>query len=431
MTIAKEELNKKLAIAFYIISIIPFLYLLVTDRTIDSFWFRLANISGYIGALVLIWQFVFGNRGVSKYVTSDYDWSLRVHIFLGINGALFVLLHPILEAMVYLKDIRFIFLPDYSSDFSTAVSIGRIAVIVFLLVWFSSSILRNSLKYRVWLYIHYLSYPMLLMVLFHPISIGSLLLTYPWVNAYWLFLTIISGLFFIIKIKDIFNIGSIKFKLKEVKEFPGGNCIYTFAPVSSKFVPKIGQYFYIKKDFFGEAHPFTIFKFDEVTGDISFGIKMLGKYTQDLAKLQIDNTVYIDGPYGEFTFEGQNSDPKVIIAGGIGITPFYELVRKFGNDKTYMFYANQLLDYALSRDEFKKLLGDRYFDCISDEKIAEPNVICDFLTADGIKKHLPSEIISSARFFICGSPGFMRSEISNLESIGVKKSQIYIEEFGY
>ena len=96
-----------------------------------------------------------------------------------------------------------------------------------------------------------------------------------------------------------------------------------------------------------------------------------------------------------------------------------------------MFYSNQLLDYALSREEFKKLLGARYFDCISDEKVAEPNVICDFLTAEGIKKHLPSEIISSARFFICGSPGFMRSEIANLESIGVKKSQIYIEEFGY
>ncbi len=431
MTIAKEELNKKLAIAIYIISILPFLYLLVSDTTIDSFWYRFANISGYIGALVIIWQFIFGNRVISKYITSDYDWSLRAHIFLGVNGALFVLLHPILLTIVYLRDIRFIFLPDYSSDFSTAVSIGRVAFILFLLIWLSSSIFRNSLKYKVWLYIHYLSYPMLLMVLFHPISIGSLLLTYPWVNAYWFFLTIVSGLFFIIKIKNIFNIGSIKFKLKEVTEYPGGNCIYTFTPINSKFIPKIGQYFYIKKDFFGEAYPFTIFKFDEVSGDISFGIKMLGKYTQDLSKLQIGNTVYIDGPYGEFTFEGQNSDPKVILAGGIGITPFYELVKKFGNDKTYLFYSNQLLDYALSREEFKKLLGERYFDCISDEKVDESNVICDLLTADGIKKHLPSEIISSARFFICGSPGFMRSEITNLESIGVKKSQIYIEEFGY
>ena len=431
MTIAKEELNKRLALVFYFLSILPFLYLLIFDTSITSFWYRLANLTGYIGGVALIWQFIFGNRGISKYVTSDYDWSLRVHIFLGINGALFVLLHPILEAMVYLKDISFIFVPDYSSEFSTGITIGRFAFILFLLVWFSSSVLRNSLKYRAWLYIHYLSYPMLLMVLLHPRSVGSLLRTYDWLNFYWLFLSILSLVFFIVKIKDTFNIGSAKFILKGTSEFPGNNFIYTFSPTEYKLIPKIGQYLYIKKDFFGEAHPFTIFKFDEATGDISFGIKMLGKYTQDLAKLNIGDSVFVDGPHGEFTFEGQNSEPKVIIAGDIGITPFYELVRKFGNEKTYLFYANQLLDYALSRDEFKKLLGARYFDCISDEKISEPNVTCDFLVADGIKKHLPAEIITSARFFICGSPGFMRSEISNLESIGVKKSQIYIEEFGY
>jgi predicted ferric reductase len=431
MTIAKEELNKKLILALYIFSILPFIYLLIADQSIPSFWYRLANISGYIGGVALIWQFVLGNRGVSKYLTSDYDWSLRAHIFLGINGALFVLLHPILEAIVYLKDIRFIFQLDYSSDFNTAVSIGRVAFYLFLLVWFSSSVFRNSFKYRVWLYIHYLSYPMLLAVLVHPKTIGSLLLTYAWLDFYWLFLSILSALFFIVKLKDIFNIGSAKFKLKEKSEFPGGNFIYTFEPVSHRFTSKIGQYFYIKKDFFGEAHPFTIFRFNEPTGEISFGIKLVGKYTQDLAKLNLNEVVYIDGPYGEFTFEGQNSEPKVIIAGGIGITPFYELVKRYGNEKTYMFYANQLLDYALSRDEFKKMLGDRYFDCISGEKIEQQNVICDFLTAEGIKKNLPADIVNNAKFFICGSPGFMRAEISNLESIGVRKSQIYIEEFGY
>ena len=272
---------------------------------------------------------------------------------------------------------------------------------------------------------------MMFFVFIHPYFIGTFLNTYGAIKFYWIFLSVLGIVFVLVKLKDILNIGSEKYHLKDFKEYPGGNFTYSFIPTMHKFIPIPGQYFYIKKNSFGEAHPFSVFAYDDFTGEIVFGIKSLGKFTKELSTLKIGDEVYIDGPYGQFTLEGQNADPKVILAGGIGITPFFELVSRFSNEQTYMFYSNQKLDFALLRNEFKQYLGKRYFDCITDEKVEEDNVICDMLTGKNIQKNLPPDILKTARFFICGSPGFMVGIEKNLLTIGVKKSQIYIEEFGY
>jgi predicted ferric reductase len=431
MSLAKENFYKNLILAFILISVLPLIILLFDNSVIDGFWYRFGNVSGYIGGVLMLWQFFLGIRGVVRNITSDYDWSVKLHTFLGINSAIFVLLHPLLEAISYGKGLRFLLYPTFDSQSEIQYSYGKIALILFLLVWFSSSLLRKALQYRIWLYIHYYTYPMMFFVFIHPYFIGTFLNTYGAIKFYWIFLSVLGIVFVLIKLKDILNIGSEKYHLKDFKEYPGGNFTYSFIPTKHKFIPIPGQYFYIKKNSFGEAHPFSVFAYDDSTGEIVFGIKSLGKFTKDLSTLKIGDEVYIDGPYGQFTIEGQNSDPKVILAGGIGITPFFELVSRFSNEQTYMFYSNQKLDFALLRNEFKKYLGKRYFDCITDEKVEEDNVICDMLTGKNIQKNLPPDILKTARFFICGSPGFMVGMEKNLLTIGVKKSQIYIEEFGY
>ena len=431
MNITKELWNKRLIILALIISTLPFAYLLFDNKVLPDFWYRLGNVSGFIGGVLILWQFILGIKEVSRRITSDYGWSLKLHIFLGVNGAFFVFLHPILEAISYGKNLLWIFQFDYSDNFATGISIGRQALFLFLLIWISSSLARNLLSYRVWLYIHYLSYPMLFFALVHPFQIGSIILTYNWVYNYWVFIGILFLSFVAIRLIEVLNIKSNRYKLLEKKEFPGGTFTYKFSPLDKKLTCIPGQYFFIKKNLFGEAHPFSVLDYDPVSGDLTFGVKVFGKFTKKMSEMVEGTEVVISGPFGTFTHEGHNADPKVILAGGIGVTPFYPLVKKYGNEKTFMINANQKLEFALYRDEFKKLLGYRYFDCIANEEISEKNVYFGVVTCDLLQKNLPKDIYTTGRFFICGPAGFMKAMINNLLTLGVKTSQIYTEEFGY
>ncbi len=55
--------------------------------------------------------------------------------------------------------------------------------------------------------------------------------------------------------------------------------------------------------------------------ELTFVVK--GQFTQRMMdELQIDKTVWLKLPYGEFTFDSDADQPAVFIAGGTGITPF-------------------------------------------------------------------------------------------------------------
>jgi len=224
----------------------------------------------------------------------------------------------------------------------------------------------------------------------------------------------------------------MRYTLAEIKNYPGDIFTLRFRPQAKNPVYiKPGQYFYIKGGIFSEAHPFSVLEFNDKTGDITFGIKKLGKYSSHLSSAPVEETYYIDGPFGEFTFEGQNSDPKVILAGGIGITPFYELVARFGNKNTYLFYANRNTASALYRDKFKKLLDKNHFDFVNEAPSDEENVFCELISTGKIKQLLKNEKLSNLKFFICGSPIFTKTMISCLIELGVNKKSIFIEEFEY
>ena len=72
------------------------------------------------------------------------------------------------------------------------------------------------------------------------------------------------------------------------------------------------------------AHPFTIASADQGDQTISFQIKALGDYTGQLGRrLQVGQTVRVEGPYGRFDMARINRRARQIwIAGGIGVTPF-------------------------------------------------------------------------------------------------------------
>jgi predicted ferric reductase len=250
-------------------------------------------------------------------------------------------------------------------------------------------------------------------------------------STLWNTLTMTFYLIVLYRLYKFLGLGYKKYKLIS-KDRVGDVFIYTFKPLEKKITPLVGQFCYIKmKKYFGEEHPFTVMESYGNEGTLVFGIKVDGKYTKKLSALITGQQVLVDGPFGVYTLEGQNYKPKVIIAGGIGITPFVDLVKKYGNENTYMFNANRSIKEAVNRDALKEKLGERYVDVISKEKTKGKNIISGRLTKSQIKKILPENILKEANYFICGSRPFYENYKNVLLGLNVPREAIFYEEFGF
>lgn len=422
--------KNKLISGLIFLSITPFLFLFTKADFVGGIIPAFASISGLIGATMMIWQLALGNRFIIALISADYETRIRLHKFLGIYGTLLVFAHPLLQTYTYGSAIILTLIPDLTIPFNQYVFLGKLAFSLFLIIWITSALLRKKMAYRLWLYIHYLTYVMIFLVLIHSSFVGIFINAFPLLKDYWLLLTAIFMGLIVWRMAIVFNIGKPKYKLKSKVNGAGEISLYTFKPLGKRIVPKVGQFFYIKHTFLGEARPFTVAEFNEKTGELTFGVKAVGRFTRGLENLKVNDLVFIDGPYGLFTNEAQNTNPKVIIAGGIGITPFIELVRRFGGQETYMFYANRELKEAVYRAEFQKELKANYTDIISQEKVQKP-IVSGHITKEVLISKMGKGFIKSAKFFVCGSPGFMAAVKAILKELNVKENDIYFEDFGF
>ena len=85
---------------------------------------------------------------------------------------------------------------------------------------------------------------------------------------------------------------------------------------------RAGQFAFVTFHTREGAHPFTIASPWTGDGRIAFLVKALGDYTRTLERrLHVGSVVQVEGPYGQFTFEGARAR-QIWVGGGIGIAPF-------------------------------------------------------------------------------------------------------------
>jgi len=181
-------------ISIIVVSLLPFLYLFTQIKIVGNFTYAFANIAGFIGAVLLLWEFILGIKPFVQRIHASPANFMKLHIILGVWGMFFVLVHPILEMMVYMEKITFLFFPQFSTSSEFHITLGRLAIILVILVWITSSFFRNNFTYKKWLNIHYLSYPMMFFVFFHALDIGSYMNAFVFIRIYWILLL----MFFII-----------------------------------------------------------------------------------------------------------------------------------------------------------------------------------------------------------------------------------------
>lgn len=78
-----------------------------------------------------------------------------------------------------------------------------------------------------------------------------------------------------------------------------------------------------------------------------------------LQKIPLGTEIQIEGPYGDFLLHHNLDRPAVLLAGGIGITPFHSMVRqnalKRGLRRILLFYSNRRPEDAPFLAEFRDI----------------------------------------------------------------------------
>lgn len=388
-----------------------------------------ASILGYIGATLLFLQVVLGTRHVFSFFTDDTVLANTVHKFIGIYGTLLVFSHPLFEMMWREDSLPWLFSPSFVTEEMTSISFGRFALYLLLLLWITSALVRENIKWRPWKYLHFIAYPIVFLVFIHITDIGTffgeyLLIRVVWYSFFAIF--ILSALF-----RFLMWSGATKKKstLLESKMQGESLLLSTFSFPEGMDIPKIGQHVYLQVKSFGSEHPFTVMDIDLEKRELRFGMRMGGPFVNGLKEIPLGSEIRVDGPYGVFTTEGQNEEEKVIIAGGVGVTPFVRLAREYGKNATFL-YANRSTQDALYHEELKSWVS-KYVDIVeNDDGEQNENLLFGRVDASVLRTVL-GEKVKTLPYFVCGSPTFIGIMKKMLMDLGVKKEKIFYEELGF
>lgn len=144
-----------------------------------------------------------------------------------------------------------------------------------------------------------------------------------------------------------------------------------------------------------------------------------------ILKLSVGDIVDAKGPSGEFTLETVQR-PVVMIAGGIGITPFRGIIvdhaRKGTLDNITLFYGNRVADNVPFIDEMLSLADQHQGFKV--HLVYSPDVI----SADYLKNSLGH--LSGYDFMISGLEKMVISIQESLIAAGVEPIAVRIDDFG-
>jgi predicted ferric reductase len=373
-----------------------------------------ASTAGLLGALLIWWQCALGIRHVSLFLVPDRGVAVAVHAVLGSAGAFFVLVHPLLEMFADRRGLAYLVTLDFRFGEAADISLGRIALLVFVALWLTSTLLRAALRHRWWRWVHYLSYPLGVLVFLHADALGTLLLSLPWLRGYWYALAVTFAAMCAYRL--LAPLRAPRYRLIERTRLDGGATRFRLAPLGRALRPASGQFIALRTHPLLPAHPFSAIDVTD-DGTLDLAIAHVGPFTRRLRRLRPGATVRLDGPYGTFTAEAGDS-PAVLLAGGIGVTPFVRLARE--HPRAVLYHVNReppVLGAELAAD-----LGPRY---VPVTRSPEP--------VPGTRPgrfHVRQAVGDpAARYFVCGSPRFVDGVRSDLLAAGVSRTRVHTERF--
>lgn len=410
-------------------SVLPLLFVRLDEPTTSlNIYKLLAKTGSLVGSVLVIWQFLLGFRGAASRVLIDLLWVIDVHKFIGKYLVPLILLHPVFITIYYLVkyDVNLLLLVG-----RPYIAMGYAALAIFVLVVITSIWLRSRLSMLTWYSVHLSSYVAAPLVFVHSFAIGQTVRD-TWLGVYWWALAAVAILFAAYRLARRIGVGNCRHKVVRARRAGPGVTEISVRPMRCGIAPAIGQFVYFRQRASHYASPFTVSGFDADTRELTITVKAQGPTTTRLQEIRPDETVLVDGPYGVFPWDALGSNrPLVMVAGGIGITPFRRLCLEGGQrlgPQAWLFYGNQSEHDIIYKAELEAVENLRVVHVLSEQDDYPGET--GFITAELIKKYVPGDL-PEYEFLICGPPVMTRKLESDLGEHGVVGEQIHHELFSY
>ena len=183
------------------------------------------------------------------------------------------------------------------------------------------------------------------------------------------------------------------------------------------------------------ARPYSVVSSPTNKNFLEVAFRIAGNFTGRLAKLNPGDKVGVNGPFGAFIFNENTDKDVVMLAGGIGITPFVSTLRyatdkQLGNKFT-LFYSNRFANEVTMHSELLKLQNEnKNINCVF---TITREITAGFehgrIDKTFLKKYAGN--LSEKVFYICGAHDFILAMAELLLKLGVDKSKIKKEDFGF
>lgn len=438
MMLSARQSQRRKAVLLAVIAVtsaVPLFFIRLNEPSVALALFKLlAKIGSLCGMVLMFWQFVLGCRqAAARWVTPDYLWVIRMHRRIGIGAVCLIALHPVFIVPYYQLH------PDYPSLFEAwpaslvlFVPLGILAFVLLLAIALSSTALRSRLSRRVWYGLHMTSYAVFPLALIHGLPIGMTLRETA-LGQLWVGLCVLTGFFFVYRALCRFGLLDARYEVVQVAPEGTDTVDIAMRPLRRPIDPGSAQFAFFRRRLLEPARPFTVSKYDAESGALSITVKAMGRISSKLQTVQPGRRIWVDGPYGVFGREAFETDrPIVMLAGGIGVTPFRRMIDELDalpDREAYLFYGNPKEQDIAHREEIEDAGHVDVVHVLSGTPQHE-EMETGRITIDLIRSYLDERLVD-CEYFLCGPPPMVKTLEADLLECGVPGKQIHHELFSY
>ncbi len=381
-----------------------------------------AQIFGLFGIMSLAWGFLLSTRhSILEYFFGGLDKAYKVHHILGGLSLVFLLQHPLFMLIGTLphNSLVLYLLPLGTIDYT----LGQLAL--YLMMFLLILTFYVPLPYRYWKWSH--EWMGLVMILggLHSILVYSDVSRYAPIKIWIIAWSVIGILAYLYKRFWYYTLQKSAHYIVQAMSVEKELLIMTLQTSEEiiEFLP--GQYgFFATPSKPRDEHAFSILHSDG--NKLVIGCKIYGNFTKNLVELKPGNVLVVKGPFGTFGEKMVNPQHVVWIAGGIGITPFHSMIKLIRQEqKVEMFFSAKVMPSPVLTAPFVELqTKNSNFRWIATESSKSGRISASevFLKTGSDK---------NAQYMLCGPNQMMETVASELAQMGIKRSHITYEDFGF
>lgn len=312
---------------------------------------------------------------------------------------------------------------------SAGMAAATVAIELMVVVAVSSiRQVRRRLRRETWWRLHLFMYMALALAFVHEIALGPSFVQHPLARVVWSLAWVATAGLVVTYRLGLPLVRTLRHRLRVVEvrpEAPGVVSVICSGRHLDRLAISGGQFFewrFLVRGMWWQAHPFTVSARPRPPY-LRLTVKLVGDFTEAVARLRPGTKVAIEGPYGAFSVHAGRRRSAVLFAGGIGVTAVRALLEDMpARSQPIVLIRSSSSDALALDDEIAELVRHRKGRV---ERILGPR---DEVSLErSILRLVPN--LQTRDFYVCGPEGFVEEVRRALAHLGVRKDAVHFEAY--